>query len=500
MVAERPQGLKAVAAVAALAALSLAIYWQCRDFSLIALDDYDYITNNPLVTGGLTATGVWGAFTTAWEGYWTPLLWLSYMADFSLWGGTPGAIHLVNLALFSLGAALLFLFLRSATGDAAKSFFAAALWAVHPMRVESVAWAAERKDLLAGIFFILALWSHVEWARSGKGHFRAALFFFALLGLMAKPVLVVLPIALLLLDFWPLGRFKGADGLKPLVLEKAPVIALSALFTAITLYTQIAQNPWAPGNTPKGALAGVGGYLTHLQRTVWPSPDVLIEAAAEPTGAGVATGIAALLFMAALFAAAWRVREMHPALLFGWGWFVLILLPNSGIVAAGLQRYSDRFSHLPHIGLFVALVWLSHDLSGEGKRKILAALAVALIAVLAVRSHATASHWRNSLTLFSRADEVRGGANALAKNSLAIEYAIRQNPAKALEYFREVERLQPCYPLLKYNTALLFHSYGRDAEALEELSGGDCPDKGAYENETTLELKINIEETMKGRR
>ncbi|TLN00035.1 hypothetical protein FDZ71_14925, partial [bacterium] len=208
---------KRAAMVAALLALPVVIYFQTGRFGLIALDDYDYIPNNPLVNGGLTPEGIIGAFTTAPESYWAPVLWLSYMADFSLWGKNFGAMHLVNLFFFALSVPLLFVFLEKTTKDEWRSFWAAMLWGVHPLRVESVAWVSERKDILAGFFFLLALLAYARRKENGKSGLGWPLLLFSLLGLMSKPVLVVLPVALLLIDFWPLGIMRKKGEILPLV-------------------------------------------------------------------------------------------------------------------------------------------------------------------------------------------------------------------------------------------------------------------------------------------
>ncbi len=486
----------------ALAVLAALIYWQTFSFAFVSLDDIDYVPRNPLVQDGLTLESIKAALTSRHQNFWIPATWISYMADMELWGGDAGAFHRTNVILFAFGASLLFFFLRELTGSTPKSFFIAALWASHPLRVESVAWVTERKDLLVGIFFILALWSHLKWVASRRYKWQAALFCFALLGFMSKPIMVVLPVALLLLDFWPLGRFSGEEGVfslkkaKGLLVEKIPAISLSALFVGVTIYTQIFKNS-LPSKTDAYNLAvAATSYMRYIERTLWPAGAFMEKAQMRTAEAAFYAALFAVV-LAAITWGAWRARKNAPELMFGWLWFVLVLLPNSGIVSIGLQTYSDRFAFLPHIGLFTALVFGAERLARRLRLdlRLLAAPAAITIIIFSIVSFRMAGYWKDSVTLFTHMDEVSGGTNAMAKNSLATECMERGDNWGAVRYLNEVEKIQPYYPYLKYNMALALHQLGRDEEALRQINQDACPQ--AKDKSQSIALRAEILESLR---
>ncbi|TAL18079.1 tetratricopeptide repeat protein [bacterium] len=467
---------KAALLALALAVLTAVIYGQTAEFSFISLDDMSHVFTNPLLQDGVTWQGLKTAFTDYRSNFSAPLTMASYMADIQAWGMDPGAMHRTNAFLFGLNAIVLFLALRYATGSTWKSFFAAALWAAHPLRVESIAWITERKDVLAGLFFMLALWSHAAFAKTGKLRWQVSTFLAMLLGVTAKPVAVVIPAALLLLDFWPLGRFYGeGDGIflrraGKLLLEKAHLFALSAVFAGLTVYGQTAQYSIESQRSLSNVLGASITYWRYLARTFLPGEMVLENA---PKWAPDQIGLAALALtgLLAVSVAAWLLRKKSPEFSFGWFWFLVILTPNSGLISVGVQGYSDRYSYLPHVGLFIGLVWAAARL---GKRYLpdprLAALPGALLlALMTYASWNLTGYWQDTLTLFSHVDEVYEGKNALAKNSLASEYVIRNEPEKALAYYLEVRKLNPHYPYLKFNVAVALHRLGRGQEALRVL-------------------------------
>jgi tetratricopeptide (TPR) repeat protein len=456
---------------ALLAALVLAVYWRTSGFSFISLDDPMNVFRNPLVTGGFTPGNLRSVFTSTT----TPLAWISYMADVEISGLDPGGFHRTNVIIYLASVILLFFFLLSATGSTWKSFFAAALWALHPLRVESVAWISERKDVLSGLFFILSLWSYLLYTRSKKPGWYAALILCGILGVLAKPILVVLPVALLLLDFWPLGRFRdeNPDRIRSLAVEKAPLIALSLIFAAITLFAHAGSDADAVYKRTLlyGFANAATSYWKYLGRTLFPG-DLML---AYDTPASVPGVLAVAVSLAALAAAsivAYRLRRKAPEITFGWFWFLLLLFPNSGVVPTGMQSFADRYMYLPHIGVAVALVWGTARLAvkaGFGEKSLIPLGAVA-VAVLALQSAAFVGWWKDSVTYFGRIDQLYGGGNAVALSHLADASMEEDDPAKFLEYVNRLEKLDSFYyPNYKRNKAIALYKLGRYDEALEFL-------------------------------
>ncbi|TAL17901.1 tetratricopeptide repeat protein [bacterium] len=462
---------------ALLAALVLAVYWRTSGFGFISLDDPMNVSKNPLVTGGLTLDSVKAAFSSTT----ISLAWISYMADVEISGMDPGGFHRTNVLLYLFSAVLLFLFFRSATGSVWKSFFAVALWAMHPMRVESVAWISERKDVLSGLFFILSLWSYLLYTRTRKPGWYGALLLCGILGVLAKPILVVLPVALLLFDFWPLGRFpQGGEnraeklrGLKSLLLEKAPLFALSFIFVANTLYAHADSDAKAgyERNFFYGFSNAAASYWKYLVRTFFPG-DLMLSYDTPASAPGLIAVIISLAALVVASVAAYRLRRKVPEITFGWFWFLLILFPNSGIVPTGMQSFADRYTFLPHLGVAIALVWGTARLAGRtgfGEKGLIPP-GVAAVTVLAILSGTFTGYWKNSLTYFGRIDEIYGGKNAVALGHLADASMDENNPAKFLAYVDRLEKLDSFYyPNYKRNKAIALYKLGRYDEALEFL-------------------------------
>lgn len=348
---------------ACLALAVVLLYWEATRFGYFIVDDYAYTADNPLVRRGLSAGTVWEAFRAPLQSYWIPLTWVSYLLDVACFGLSPGTFHRTNVVLFGGNAFLLYGFLLSATGSRWKSLAAAALFAFHPFRVESVAWIAERKDLLSGLFFLVSLLAYVRYTRTGKSGWYGAVLAALGLGLLAKPSVVVLPALLLLLDYWPLGRLPfspggakpGSPGFARVLGEKVPPLVFSLLIGAATLSTQATERTTAVGVGARlaGALTGSVRYLGGV---LWPDgPAFEYAAFAKPVDAAevaVAVGV-----IAALSWAAWRWRESAPYLTVGWCWFLLSLAPVSGLIRVGKQVAADRFTYLASMGVAVTIVW-----------------------------------------------------------------------------------------------------------------------------------------------
>lgn len=407
----------------AIALVTLCIYWQVGSHGFHLYDDGDYVANNPAVLGGISGDGIRWAFTRFHSGNWHPLTWLSHMLDTELFGTKPAGHHLVNLTLHVVNAILAFLLLRRMTSRALPSFLVALLFAVHPLRVESVAWIAERKDLLSGLFFCSTLlaWDGYVKQRSVPAYCLALALF--ALGLMAKPMLVTLPLILLLLDWWPYARLDCRSGLLKLAGEKLPFFVLT-LFSSLVTYlaqdssgavTSFARSPLAL----RLANSAVS-YVSYLKKTAWPTDLSIFYP--FPSAIPWWQSAASSAVLATITMICYRLRHRKPYLLAGWLWFVIMLVPVIGIIQVGAQAMADRYSYLPQIGLFVAVVWGGAEWGKSRARQVmLAACAAAVVALLSVAAWRQASYWQSNIVLFSRALAITPNT-PLAKANLVKAY------------------------------------------------------------------------------
>jgi tetratricopeptide (TPR) repeat protein len=466
--------------VAALIVLTILVFARIAGHDYINYDDPDYVTRNTIVQQGLTASGIRWAFTTLKPYYWQPLTWLSLMLDCSLWGAPASPHLLVNLLLHTTSAVLLFLTLRRATGAHWPSAIAAALWAIHPLRVESVAWVAERKDVLSTLFFLAATLAWVLYAeRRGDARYAVVVVLF-ILALMSKPMVVTLPIALLILDVWPLRRL--SLGWRRLIVEKLPLAALAGIVLALTFSGQAR----AIGNVPLPIrLANaVTGYVAYLGKMVVPTGLAIVYPYRyRINGAAV---LAALIVLAAITAAIIVLRKSKPYLAAGWLWYLLTLVPVIGIVQAGPQAMADRFTYLPSIGILVAVVWLIADLvsSSQPLRRLALVGAMLLIGAFAMLSAWQAGFWRNSETLFTHALEVTTD-NVVAHLSLGETLLEQRRPDEANAHYAEAVRLSEGAPLPLAEAGAAFLRQKRYAQAIEPLQSAvalDPANSGIQEN------------------
>jgi tetratricopeptide (TPR) repeat protein len=390
---------------AALVVATALVYAPVREFGFVGLDDTQYVAQNARVLSGLTLDGVHWAFTTTYFNNWHPLTWLSLMADVELFGARPGALHLVNVGLHALNSVLLFLLL--ARFGVWQSAFVAAVFCVHPLHVESVAWISERKDVLSAFFWITSTWAYVTWVTRGSPRaYFLALGLFAL-GLMTKPSLVTLPFALLLFDVWPLRRLDWSRALDPgalwrFVREKLPFFALSLASCFATLAAQDVA-----GFERLSLLQRIGNaavsYTRYLGKTVWPAQlSVLYPHPLDWPGPQLAGSL--LLLVAASFVAV-RLRRRAPYALAGWLFFLGVLVPMIGLVQVGRQALADRYLYLPLIGLAWIAAWGAADLLGPRRwaRPALAGAAALVLAAFAATSHAYVAKWRDGVSLFEHA-------------------------------------------------------------------------------------------------
>jgi tetratricopeptide (TPR) repeat protein len=443
----------------ALVAMTLAVFAPVRHFEFVSWDDPLYITTNPYVPGGLTWQGVRWAFTTGYEYYWHPLTWLSHMLDVEFYGLAPGGHHVTNLLLHLTSTLLLFAVLRRMTRSTGRSAFVAALFAVHPLHVESVAWVAERKDVLSTLFWMLTLGAYAWYVRRpGFSRYLTVAVLFAL-GLMAKPMLVTLPLVLLLLDVWPLGRLSLGDRAATpvpanhrtssffrLVWEKLPLLALSLVSSAVTYVNQLTAEAVRDVATfPLGLRAAnaLMSYVIYIARMVWPAG----LAAFYPYPVAMPPWwmiVGALVFLTGATACAALAVRRVPYVLVGWLWYLVTLVPVLGLVLVGDQARADRFTYIPLVGLFLVVAWGVPDLLARWRHRqiALAAGAALVLAGCSVVARVQVDYWRDSLALWTRAAAVTAD-NQRAHASLGIELARAGRLDEAGVEFSEALRIVP---------------------------------------------------------
>jgi len=433
-----------VPAIAALLVIvTVAVFAQVRAHDFIDFDDGLYIVDNPNVRGGLTAENVAWAFTTGRAANWHPLTWISHQADVSMFGMDAGLHHLTNVAWHALNVILLFGFLRSLTGAVWRSAFVAALFAIHPAHVESVAWISERKDVVSTFFLIASTWAWTSWTRTqSKLHWGLALIAFAL-GLMSKPMLMTLPFVWLLLDVWPLAR-TGVPW-KRRLLEKLPFLLVAGASVIVTMAVQ--QQGGAVTSLDRLAVTNrlanaATAYAEYLRVMVWPVG--LSAFYPLTTSIPASSVVAALIVLVAVSVAAWLTRTQFPFVQVGWLWFLGTLVPVIGVIQIGMQSHADRYTYVPYIGLFIALAWSLGVLAERGRaiRAAVAAFGIFAIASLAFVAHAQTATWRTSEVLWSHAIAVDPG-NAKAHNSLGAIYGNTGRIPQAEREFKEALALRP---------------------------------------------------------
>jgi tetratricopeptide (TPR) repeat protein len=457
----------------ALAAITVAVYAPLFHYDFLTFDDQIYVTENPYVRSGLNGNSLAWAFQSSTSGNWLPLTWISHVLDVQCYGMKAGGHHLTNVLLHAANAVLLFLLLQQMTGAAWRSAVVAALFAWHPAHVESVAWIAERKDVLSGFFCLLTLWAYLSYAQrfkvqssKFKVHYWLVIVLFAL-GLMAKPMLVTLPFVLLLLDFWPLGRM-SRPSLARLVMEKGPLFALSALCCAWTLWAQHASHAVASAeklHLSRRLSHVLASYLDYIVTLVFPRhlaiyyPYPLHEPVARVIGG------AAALALVSVLAIAWVRRR--PWLAVGWLWFVGMLVPVIGLVQVGDQALADRYTYLPAIGLFIMLAWGGAELAVRFPviKLFAAAVGLAMLAATWTQIH----YWKDTRTVFERALQVTQN-NYLALTLLGSIRAGDGDLGGAMELYREALRVKPNYSQAHFFLARGLEEQGKAGQAESEYA------------------------------
>jgi tetratricopeptide (TPR) repeat protein len=491
----------------ALAVAALLVFWQVRNFNFVNYDDDLYVYKNPHVLNGLTADGVVWAFKTAYAANWHPLTWLSLMLDCQLFGANPGRMHLMNLLLHLANVLLLFTVLKKMTGSLWSSAFVAAAFALHPMHVESVAWIAERKDVLSTLFLLLTLAAYVSYVRRrGLVRYVLTVLLFAL-GLLAKPMLVTLPFLLLLLDYWPLNRLMpqtvAVSGRRPdksapiadknptlyrIIIEKIPFFALSVVSSVITFLVQRAGSAVLDINALplKNRVANaLFSYAEYMAKMVWPRNLAVFY---PFDSAGIPFWQAAMCFLLLLVISIFviyfgRNQKYLPV---GWFWFVGTLVPVIGFVQVGIQALADRYTYIPYIGLFIMIAWLLPDLLAKWPQRkiILGALMVLVLPALGICAQRQVSYWNNSINLFSHAIEVTQN-NYVAHSCRGVAYDSLSRYPDAIEDYKQAIKIKPNYADAHYNLGNTCGKLGRWQDAIDAYKQAIQikPDyAGAYNN------------------
>jgi protein O-mannosyl-transferase len=473
---------------AGLIVATLAVYGQVISHQFMNLDDDVYVYENPMVTAGLTSRGLIWAFTTFHAANWHPLTWLSHMFDVQVFGLNPGPHLAINVLLHTLNSLLVFALLKYMTQRVWRSAIVAALFALHPMHVESVAWAAERKDVLSAFFGLLSLLAYVRYAKAASPSWKQFLpvTVSLALGLMAKPMLVTWPFVMLLLDYWPLERleWRPRDGLKrlarglaPLVREKIPIFVLVAASIAITYMAQsrggaVRQFTDAPVTLRvANALVSYARYIVSL---LWPS-GLGVYYPFSPEGIPPWEVAASLALLAGVAIVTIRAMEGRGYLITGWAWYLGTLVPVIGLVQVGGQAMADRYSYIPSIGLFVMAVWGVGDLIGHLiKRRRLQYRAIALVAViwltvLGSLAYVQVGFWRDSITLF-RHTLLVAPENLVAHYNLAHALGKQGSLNEAVAQFGEALRIKPDFFDALINIGVTLNDRRRFAEAATYLT------------------------------
>jgi cytochrome c-type biogenesis protein CcmH/NrfG len=467
-----------------------AVYWHVTGHDFVLLDDRLYVYENSHVQNGLTSDSIIWAFTTTHAGFKIPLTWLSLMLDFELYGLDAGGYHLTNLLLHIANVLLLFFILKLMTGALWRSGFVAALFALHPLHVESVAWVTERKDVLSILFWLLTMWAYLGYVeRPGMRRYLLMIVSFTL-GLMAKPMLVTLPFVLLLLDYWPLGRFQvgqSADApessvqapiksgqpmssVLSLVWEKTPLFALAAVSSVVTFLAQKSAEALVHFETWPITIRianGLVSYVKYLGKMIWPrSLAVFYPHPGHSLPIWKAAGAGVLLLCISILVL--RGARRYPYLVVGWLWYIGTLVPVIGFVQSGLQAMADRFTYIPLIGLYIIIAWGVPEIVPRWphRKLYLATLSTTLFLFLMALTWKQVQYWKNSISLFEHTLEVTSN-NWLVNIDLGTELYREGRTDDAIKHYLEALRIKPDNAEAHNNLGIALDREGRTDDAIK---------------------------------
>lgn len=498
-----------------LTVMTVAVLWGVRGNDFLNYDDFQYVTDNSHVNSGLSKENLIWAFTSGYAANWHPVTWLSHMVDVELFDMNPQGHHLMNLLLHTVNSCLLFLILNKITGAVWRSVLVASLFAIHPLHVESVAWVAERKDVLSTFFAMLTLLVYTCYVqRRGTWRYLALCAFFTL-GLMSKPMLVTLPFVLILLDYWPLRRFGTGSGetadtryqvgkklpLSQLVIEKLPLFAVAILSSCITIYVQKGEALHTLEVTPLSfrIANALVAYLRYLGKTVWPSDLAVLYPL--PRSIPLLHSISSALLLLLISYGAFTLSRRRPYLLVGWLWFLGTLVPVIGIVQVGLQSMADRYTYFPLIGIFILIVWGVADLAAHRPswRMPLALAAAGLLTVYSVVTWSYVRCWENSTTLFTHAIAATSDnyyAHYMLGKALYEDNMIQE----ALAQYVIVRQLDPRFADAYINMGIIHAKQGNQAEAINDFTTALSLKPGSpsvhYNYAVALQNQGRLEEAM----
>ena len=452
-----------------LSVTTLVVFLQVSQFDFV-FDDVAYVTGNVHVQSGITLAGLQWAFSTIYAEFWHPLTWLSLMLDNHLFGLNASGYHMTNLILHILSTLLLFWLFNRMTGALWKSAFVAAFFALHPMHVESIAWIAERKDVLSAFFWMLTLCLYVYYTENPNiGRYCLVLLSFAC-GLMSKSMVVTLPLIMILLDYWPLGRFeaKKDNFLLWQLKEKILFFILSIIFSIITILSQ-------PNSTEKGfSLASrlanaVVSFIIYLKKTFWPSDMVVFYPFPEQIPFLQVSG--ALFLIIIISSSVIIIRKNSPYLLVGWLWYAITIMPVIGIIQIGYFAMADRFHYLPSIGLAVMLAWGIPALmkNKRTKQKVLLPMSLGFLSIMALLAWQQCSHWENNITLFRHALRVSKD-NPLAHSNLGLALFNQGKIDESIKHYNEAIRLKPKYSIPYFNRGTAYAKLSQYHLAIGDFS------------------------------
>jgi hypothetical protein len=487
----------------ALALSTFVVYWQVLNHDFIDFDDGLYVTENKNIQAGLTFKAIKWAFTTNQAYNWHPLTWLSHILDCQLFGLRPTGHHFTNVLFHIVNTLLLFLVFRQMTANLWRSAFIAALFALHPLHVESVAWVSERKDVLSTFFWLLTMWFYIRYARWPQFVTYLPVMLTLALGLMAKQMLVTLPLVLLLLDYWPLQRFKFPPQkrrkgvFKPAsfsscFVEKLPLLALSVIASIIVFLVQskvalVRSTLQIPvGYRIANALIAYGKYILKM---FWPATLGILYP--HPlTDISLWLTFAAGLLLLCISIVVVRFYRTCPWLIVGWLWYLGTLVPVIGLVQVGLQAMADRYTYIPLIGLFLIITWTIADLLPQIKYKntILTAGALSVLSALSVLTYLQLSYWKDSIALFEHTVAVTKNNDILHYN-LGLLFVQKGRTDDAIEHWSQAVKIKPDQPTIHKNLAILLARQGKIDQAIEhyrQVLKYRADDKAAYKDLQTL--------------
>ena len=469
---------------------TLAVYWQVTNHEFLNYDDDIYITKNHHVRAGLTLEGIAWSFTAKDTGNWHPLTWVSHMLDVQLYGMNSGQHHMTNLLFHIVNTLLLFLVFKRMTGHLCRSGFIAALFALHPLHVESVAWVAERKDVLCAFFWMLTMYSYVRYVEHPEANRYFLVLLFFMMGLMAKPMIVTLPFALLLMDYWPLGRIQESgssgqwtvvgeqwSGMLPgvqtasftrLFLEKAPLFLLAAASSIVTLHVQQSGGAMTALNVlPMDVRIGnaLVSYAGYLGKMFWPHEMAVLYP--HPGELPLWQIVVACLLLISISLLAISTAKRRPWFVVGWLWYIGTLVPVIGLVQVGMQAMADRYTYVPLIGIFIVIAWSVPELaSGRSHKKILlTTLAIIYLSVLMTVTYKQVRYWENSTALFKHTLNVTAN-NYIAHDKLGEALAEQNRTVEAIRHYSEALRIKPDFVQAYLHIGVAHASLGNSEDAV----------------------------------